>query len=292
MANFKIIVDSSCDLTLEELQRLDIDLVSLSVSFDGINYQKELVELTKARFYEIMTTEDVFPKTTLPPIQDYIDIFKKNIENGNTNIVCVCLSSFLSGTYQAAIAAKEAVVDDFPDCKIVLIDSVNATAGFGLLVYELVRMRDNNLSLAEAASILEKIKAKSKTGFSVDSLEYLYKGGRVGRVAAFAGELLNIKPVLKMDTGQLFPTSKVRGKKKAMSEIIDYILKETKDHKDEFIYASIYGMEKEDALAMQRVLENEHGYTFVEEPFQVGIAIGSHTGPTALGIACFPKYDA
>ena len=291
MADFKIILDSSCDLSLETLQKLDIDLVPLLISFDGVNYQKELIELTKDRFYEILSTQDVFPKTTLPPIQDYIDIFKKNIELGNNRIICVCLSSHLSGTYQAAIAAKSVVVDEFPDCKISILDSVNATSGFSLLVYELVRMRDDGVTLEATASKMEKIKALSKTSFSVDSLEYLFKGGRIGRVAAFAGGLLNIKPVLKMEVGQLSPTGKVRGKKKAMSEIMDFVLKETKEYKDDFIYACVYGTEREDAITIQRTLENEHGYTFLLEPVQVGMAIGSHTGPTSLGISFFPKYD-
>lgn len=293
MQSFKIITDTSCDLSTENLGRLDIDFVPFSVSLDGVNYKKEKLELDADNFYHTLSTENVFPKTSLPSMQDFFDTFYKAYKSGHNQILAICLSSDLSGSYQSAVNAQKLFDEEHPDCKIEVVDSLNATGGQGLLVLEATKMRDAGLDLSQTFQKIEKLKLDSKTAFTVDSLDFLKKGGRISNVAAFAGELLNIKPIVKMENGKLIPGAKVRGKKKAMSEIVDFIVTETKGNKDDYILGAMFAsaLAKEDALAMQQVLEKEHGYTFNSDFFQVGVTIGAHVGPTAIGISYLRKYS-
>ena len=119
---FKIICDTSSDLTPDEIKELNIDTVSFYISFDGVNYEKEISEMTIDDFYKKLTDEKLFGKTSMPTIQDYSEVFEKHLKNGD-DIICICLSSKFSGSYSSAINAKKILEEEYPERKITVIDS-------------------------------------------------------------------------------------------------------------------------------------------------------------------------
>ena len=219
MNNFVILSDSSCDLPEDLKKEYNIDVVPFYVSFDKENYLKENIDININDFYKKVTNEKIIPKTSLPSMEDYSNYFKKHLENG-VDILCFTLCSELSGSYQSAINAANIMLEDYPDRKILVIDSKKATVAQGLLVIEASKMQKAGFSLEETYEKMESLKQEGIIIFTIDSLEHLQKGGRIGKASALAGSLLNIKPILLLLNGVLEPHSKVRGRKKSLSEVL------------------------------------------------------------------------
>ena len=291
MQSYQIISDSSCDIPLHLLQTLNIAFVPYYASFDGLQYHKEFLELTADEFYDKINNSNVFPKTSLPPIQDYIDIFEPYIKEGK-DVLCICLSSKFSGSFQSATNAKSILEETYHDSKIYILDSMGATGSQGLLVYEAARMRDAGFDLDKLVATLEKQKLTSKINFTVDSLDHLQKGGRVGKASALAGAILNIKPIITMRNGELFPEKKVRGHHKALSIIMDMTEQELAHAKDSHQIVVIRGDRNRFDAANQIVQDfKADGYQVFDDLWSVGITIGTHAGPTAIGICYIKKYE-
>lgn len=291
MKDYQIISDSSCDIPPELLTTLGVGIVPYSVSFDTVNYHKEYVELTPDDFYEKIADSSVFPKTSLPPIQDYIDVFEPYLKQ-DMDIFCICLSSKFSGSFQSATNAKSILEETYPHRKIEIFDSLSATGGQGLMVYEAVCMQKKGFSLEDLCSSLTRLQSTSKINFTVDSLEHLQKGGRVGKASALAGTILNIKPIIVLTGGELLPESKVRGHKKALRTIMDMTRKEIGHEKENYRVLLLRGAkEREDAaLALAEELRSE-GFDVMNDVWTVGVTIGTHAGPTAIGISYMKKQD-
>ena len=153
---FQIISDSSCDLSPEYTAKHDIKIVPFYVSFDKQTYYKEIEELPVRDLYgKMVENPDLFPKTSLPSIEDYINIFEPFVKEG-IPVICTCISSKFSGSFNAATNAKNIILDDYPDAKIAVVDSQLVTVLQGLFVSEAIRMRDNGLSFEETVEHLEK----------------------------------------------------------------------------------------------------------------------------------------
>ena len=172
MKPYQIISDSSCDLPTNLLETLNIGIVPYYVSFDTVSYYKEILELTPETFYDEVKARKVYPKTSLPPIQDYINIFEPYLKEGK-DILCICLTSKFSGSYQSAINAGNILLETYPDARIEVMDSISVTGTQGLLVYEACRMRDEGYSLDRLVETLDRQKQTSKINFTVDSLDFL-----------------------------------------------------------------------------------------------------------------------
>lgn len=288
MCQYKIISDSSCDLPEALIKKLDIDFVPYYVTFDQVEYFKEKVELAPEKFYDIMIKEKLFPKTSLPPIQDYIDVFEKHLKE-KKDIVCMCLSSKFSGSFQSATNAKNMLLEEYPNRRIEIVDTIQATGGQGLVVYEACQMQQAGYSIDEMLQTLEGVKKTAKINFTVDSLEHLQKGGRIGKASALAGSLLNIKPIIIMKNGELIPESKVRGKKKAVQTILQMTLQEIADDTDSYDVILITANRFDDIHLIKEVLQEKNIY-FIDNPWIIGATIGTHAGPTAIGICYIKKY--
>lgn len=290
MQNYKIISDSSCDLPYEYIKKFDIDLVPYFVSFDGINYYKENVDITTSEFYNKITVEKLFPKTSLPPIQDYIDIFEKYLSQGQ-DIICFTLTSKFSGSYQSAVNAKNILTETYPERKIKIIDTIQATGGQGLVVYQACLMKQSQQytieQLSEKINILKKT---AKINFFVESLEYLKRGGRIGKASALAGSLLNIKPIITVTNGELIPCSKVRGQKKAVQEIIKMTLNEIGQEKEKYDFLIIHSCKENEAENLENLIKNEYNITTLKPIVNVGVTIGTHAGPYVMGLCYIKKY--
>lgn len=290
MKEYKIISDSSCDLPESYLKELDINIVPYYATFDSTNYLKEIVEIKPREFYEKIVSEKLFPKTSLPPIQDYIDVFEPYLKKG-LDVICFCLSTKFSGSFQSALNARSILLETYPNCRIEVFDTIQATGGQGLVVYEAARMQKAGYTLDEMIAKLNITKQTAKINFTVDSLDHLQKGGRIGKASALAGTILNIKPIIVMKNGELVPHSKVRGHKKAMKSVIEMTVDEISAEKEKYHICLINAYRDTDILAVQKTLEDDYGFTLLKPIFNVGVTIGTHAGPTALGICYIKKFE-
>ena len=194
---YQIISDGACDLTPDFASRHNVEIVPFYVSFDKENYFKEGSEIDHDSFYQKMDSEHAIPSSSLPSVNDYYEVFLKYAK-ANTPVICICITTKFSGSYNSASTARDQITEDYPDAKITVIDSTLNTVTEGLYVYEAIRMRDNNLSYEETVANLERIKSTGRIFFTVGSLEYLVKNGRIGKVATIAGDKLGLKPIIIM----------------------------------------------------------------------------------------------
>lgn len=289
MYNIKLISDSSCDFTNEDIALNDVNVVPFSVSFDDKNYLKENIDIDKYQFYEKLSDPNLFPKTSLPSVDLYLKTFQKHIENGHA-ILCLTLSSKLSGSYQAAINAKNIILDDNPDAQIEVIDTLQATFAQGLLVKFAHELIEEGKSLNEVAEIINKNRKNITIYLSLSSLKHLQKGGRISKVSALAGDILNVNPIIRLVDGELIPISKVRGKKKAFNSIAklcNQFLEEQSSNNCDSVYYILTCLEDVSILTTKF---EELGLSPINYR-NVGVTISAHTGVTVFGglVAKFNK---
>lgn len=290
MQNYKLFSDSSCDLPAFYVEKYDIGIVPYTVSFGDEIYYKEISELQPYDFYEKIVSQNIFPKTSLPSIQDYMDAFTPALQNGK-DVICLCLSSKFSGSFQSACNAKNILLECYTDSNIAIIDSRQATGGQGLLLYEMAQMQCAGYEFEKVVSETERLRDTAKINFTVESLEYLQKGGRIGKASALAGTILNIKPIIVMANGELSPAGKVRGFKKAVKTIIDMTQNEIGEKLENYQLCVLSAQNMDRAEELKQLLKQNACYDILEIPFQVGVTIGAHAGPTALGICYIKKYN-
>ena len=200
---YKIVSDSACDLSKEYLEKHDVTIVPLSVSFDGETYYRDGVDITRDESYQKMVDDPkLFPKTSLPSVESYADVFRSFVEQGFP-VVCFTITTLFSGSYNSAINAKSLVLEDYPDANICVIDSKQNTVTQALLIDQFVRMLEDGLSFEQAMSKLDALMASARIFFTVGSLDYLKMGGRIGKVATAATGKLGVKPVIIMKDGDI-----------------------------------------------------------------------------------------
>ncbi len=291
MSNFIILSDSSCDLPENSRQQFNIDVVPFYISFDKENYLKENIDIKIYDFYEKIVSEKIIPKTSLPSMEDYCEYFKKHLDNG-LDILCFTICSELSGSYQSAINAANIMLEDYPERKILVIDSRKATVAQGLLVIEASKMQKAGFSIEETFEKMEQLKHEGIIVFTIDTLEYLQKGGRIGKASALAGSLLNIKPILLLDNGILEPHSKVRGRKKSLSETLKIFNEYIKDDINKYEIAIAHAHCKDEAIELEKNLNEKYNIKLSYPIFDIGVTVGAHTGATAIGVGFIKKFDA
>ena len=172
MYTYKILSDTSCDIPAAVLEQLDVTYVPFHVSFDTVNYLKELQDITPDEFYDKINADKLYPKTSLPSVQDYMDAMEPVLKEGK-DVFCICLTANFSGSYQSGVNAANILGEAYPERKIIVLDSACVTGSQGLLVYEACRMRDAGYSMEELLAVLDKQKYMTKINFTVDSLDYL-----------------------------------------------------------------------------------------------------------------------
>ena len=226
----------------------------------------------------------------LPSINDYYESFKPHIEAGKS-VICVTLSSFFSGSYNAAVNARELILENYPNAQIEIINSLNATGGEGVFVLEIARMIKAGLDFDTVVKTALKLRETARIFFFVESLDYLENGGRIGKATALLGSMLNVKPIIHLQDGELFPSGKVRGTKKAFVKVLeltkDYVGNEASNyhyliaHADNIEYANVF----------KEGLESSLGVTTLEDFCFIGTTIGVNTGPDVAGVCLIKKYE-
>jgi DegV family protein with EDD domain len=279
MEKIKIITDSTADLPLEIIHKYDIEVLPLTVHFGEESY-RDGVDIRFPEFLEKMNSSEVFPTTSQVNPQRFYECFKGYIEEGY-KIICINISSKLSGTYQSACIARDMLESE----NIIIIDSLNVTSGLGLLVLKSCRLRDDSFSIKEIEQEILKTIPHVKSALAFESLENLVKGGRLSKTAGVIGGFLGIRPIIEIKDGELAVMDKVRGSKKAAKTILDYVdEKGLKDGESSIVLQ----VENKDIFETLKENMNLRKAEFIE--CEVGCVVGTHSGPGACGIFFVEKY--
>lgn len=277
MSKVKIFADSTSDLPASWINLYNIGIIPLYVVFDEESF-KDGFEITPTDLYQRVEKTDRLPKTTAPSPKDFMDAFGPHIERGE-DILYISLSSELSSTYQNALIAAA----EYPENRVRIVDSLNLCSGIGLLVMKAVRAAESGESLDKIVSLVETFRPLVETEFVIDTLEYLYKGGRCSGMQNFIGSLLQIRPVLKVIDGGIIPAYKIRGKKeKAVQQMLDNTLANL-DSMDNDLIIVTHTFAEEEAIRLATILREQTGAREVAVA-EAGCVISSHCGPHTIGI--------
>ncbi|UMZ73310.1 DegV family protein [Natranaerofaba carboxydovora] len=281
--SIQIITDSTCDLPKKLIEEYNIHVIPLNIHF-GEKVYKDGIDLTAENFYQLLESSDQHhPTTSQPSPGDFMNLYKKVASSGD-DIISIHISSELSGTYQSAVLANNMISESEEDINIYTVDSRITSTSLGMMVLEAAKMADKDEDINSILKRIDELKNKIKTYFMVDTLEYLEKGGRIGKAQALVGNLLNVKPILALEEGIVVPQKKVRGRKKGLNYIIELIEKEFTDEKVNvaIMHANTPDeIEKLENNVKERIDYNEK---IVSE---LGPIVGTHAGPGTVGIAIY-----
>lgn len=269
----KIITDSSAEFTQEEAEALGIRVVPLTVVFGGRAYQ-EGIDLPKEEFYRLLVKGDEFPHSSLPSADQFAEAFR---ESDGEETIAILISSALSGTAGSAELAKR----DGNFTNVRVYDSLCTTAMLRLLVEEACRHRDK--SAEEVAEILDKLRPRIRLYAALDTLDYLYKGGRIKKSIAIVGGLLGIKPLVSIGTeGTVGMVGRAHGQKKALNALAEYYKKDKIDSAYPVYFLQTDA--EEPALSLMRATGNADA-----RKFRICCSVGTHIGPNAAGMVYVVK---
>jgi DegV family protein with EDD domain len=269
--SIKFITDSTAYLPKRLIDQLDITILSLSVSFGEAIYKE--TDISNDFFFKTLDEFEGFPKSSQPSMQETEDIMRDFLSQGH-DIIGTFISSDMSGTYQTTYLIAEGLKEEFPDRKIMILDSRSNCMQLGLCVLKGIEKAEVGFEAAVAA--IEHTIKNSRFIFIPDTLEYLKRGGRIGSAKALLSSVLKIKPILTVQNGKTHVLSKVRTRKKAIDALVE-IYKDTKGKITDTFIHHINCLE--DTEAMSKKLNGEF------EAVAIGPVIGTHVGPGAIGIA-------
>lgn len=282
MRPYVISSDTCCDLPEEFCTANNIDIHPLFYRFGEEVYGGE-TQLGMDEFYSRMRS-GAMPTTMATNPEDSKDMFAEHAKKGE-DVLHIAFSSGLSSTYQNSVIAASEVMEEYPDCKIIVIDSLCASLGQGLLVYEANRKKNEGLTLEQLAKFVEDTRLHISHQFTVDDLFHLFRGGRVSRATAIIGTLAGIKPLLHVDDeGHLINIGKVRGRKKSLSALVDKMESDSGSYlASSNIVGISHGDNLEDAQYVASLIEERFGKKeFIITPLCP--TIGSHTGPDLIAL--------
>ena len=297
---FSIVSDGSCDLPEQVVKEKDISIVHFLVSFDGNEYKKEGVEIKLKDFYQQMVDDPkTYPKTAAPSPEDFYHAFQSRAEKGQ-DIICICISTKLSSSVQSAQIAKQMLEEEYPDVRVAVVDSLCATLMQSVYVLEVCRMRDEGCSFEDTLKIMEELRKTARIFFTVGSFDYIQHGGRIGRMTSIAGTLLNVKPLITLQDGEIHSSGIKRGRRKSLEGIVELLVTYLRGEDctpDDCNIIIGYGYDREEACQLQeltrkRLTEVFGAGTSADIPIcQIGATIGVHAGPTSIGYGVVRRSD-
>ncbi|NIK75708.1 DegV family protein with EDD domain [Paenibacillus castaneae] len=270
----RIVTDSTADIPAEIRERLGISMVPLKVLFGEETYL-DAVTIESKQFYEKLAESSSLPTTSQPSPLEFSEVYERLLsEDADAPIISIHLSAVLSGTYQSAVIAHSMLEQE---SDITIINSKSASYGFGLRVIKAAEMAEAGESKERIIEEMERLAQNMELYFLVDTLDFLQKGGRIGKASALIGSILNIKPILSLDSeGVVLAVDKVRGSKKAMARIIAMLKQTYGDDPVGVTFA--YTDRKETAEELHELVKSEFNVKTVGWT-TIGAVIGTHTGP-------------
>lgn len=283
MANYALITESTTDLTPELIAELGLRVIPMEFHIGNRTYLNvpDGSTLTFKNFYQMLRNGETSSTTqvNLLVFQEYFE----NILKSGEDILYIAFSSGLSGTYNAACMAAQELSEKYPERKVIVVDTLAASMGEGLLAYYAGVMRKEGKSIDEVAAWLEENKLKLCMWFTVDDLNHLRRGGRVSSTVAFVGSLLGIKPVLHVDDeGHLIAVSKVRGRRQSLDALVSKMVETCENPKDQMVFIS-HGDAADDAKYVADKIREKLTVRDIKMNF-IGPVIGSHSGPGTIAV--------
>ncbi len=283
MSEYIIMTDSTVDLPKEYLiEELQVPYIPLSYIMDGVTYE-DMSGLSGKEFFDkiragsLPTTSQVNPEQAKKALEPYVKEEK--------DILFIGFSSALSGTFNSIRMAAEELMEEYPERKIITVDSLCACLGEGLLVYKAVQLKRAGKSLEEVAKWTEENKLHICHNVAIDDLNHLHRGGRVSKTAAIMGTMIQIKPIIHMnDNGELQVIGKQRGRKKALQHIVNMAVEQSKGWENDIIMIT-HGDCEEDAQYVAKLVREKMGIENILINC-IGSVIGSHTGPGVVAVFC------
>ena len=275
----QLIADSCSDISVEELDRMEIEMIPLKITIDDKDYLDQF-DISSMEVLDAIS-EGKRPLTSQANPEDFTKVFQKYVERGEP-VLYIAFSSELSGTYQSAVIAKDTILDDHPDADITIIDTKAASYGLGLIVERAHGYVESGLSKDEVIAKVEKDVKDIRHFFTVDDLDYLAKGGRLSKGQAFLGGLLNIKPLLHVEEGKLVPLEKHRGIKKVHSSMVKHLIA---DNVTREVHITQANAEAHAEQLKQKILD---GTNITDIRIStIGPTISSHTGNGTVAMFYF-----
>lgn len=271
----RIVTDSSCDLPDEVVARHRLTLVPLTIRFGDEEFV-DREELTKDAFWERLTGGEALPETAAPSVGRFHEAFGRLSSEGADGVLVICLSSEISATHQAAVLAAEGYAGGIP---VRVVDSRLVSVALGLVVVEAARAAAAGATIAETEQIALETAANSNLLATLDTLEYLKRGGRIGAAAAFFGSLLDLKPLIAFADGVVAPAGRVRTRRKAVAAILDHV----GGIADRIQSLGVIHSDPDDLESFEQALAERYpGETMVA---RLGPVVGTHAGPGVVGVA-------
>ena len=293
---FRIVSDSSCDLGMDAARELGVTMVSFYAQLGDDVYYREERDIPTRDFYQRMADNPgVYPKTSMPTMDDYMQAMLPFVEKGES-VLCICLNSAFSGSCQAARNTREEILEDYPDAKIHVMDSRCVTVLQGALVEQAVALRDAGYTLEEAVEALNPVRDSGRIFFTTNDLDYLRNGGRIGAAAATTGSLLKVKPLIGYENCGLVTDGIAQGRKKSLVRVRELFFRyvdRTGIDLNDYDVVTGFGLDREEYEKFTDEVWKEladRGYDIPRSrPYQIGITIGVHTGPTPIGVGLLRK---
>ena len=286
---FQLATDTASDLSFDYLEENKVDFLGFTVSVDGKEYQTAIAGQIEPNWFLDQLNQDVPVTTSQINVGQFQEFFTKYAQAGRP-LLYLGFSSGLSGTFQSATQARAIVLEDYPDADIRLVDSLQAANGQGLLVDYAVKLRDAGKTIDEIQDQITAMIPKVHAYFTVDDLNHLAKGGRISKAAATIGGLVNIKPIMDVDKeGKLRPIEKIRGRKKALKELLNLLVNDLDKPEEQTIFMN-YSGDDSDALKLKEMLQEQVEVKEVRiNP--LGPTIATHTGSGCIAIFGIGKKD-
>ncbi|WP_459129690.1 DegV family protein [Guggenheimella bovis] len=282
---FILTCDSTVDLSNEELERMQVKYVPYTFQMDGVVYTDDLGKTMSYDEFFTRIEKGAMPTTSLVPPVEYEAFFEPLLKEGN-DVLHLAFSSGLSGSFQSALSTAEMLKEKYPDRKIIVVDSLAASSGYGLLLSFAVDRRDEGMTIEETRDWLEENKIFLNHWFFSSDLTHYKRGGRISAAQAAVGGLLNICPLMDVnDEGKLIPRQKIRGKKRVIEEVVK-IMRERAEGGVAYsgrIYIN-HSKAYEDALELKALVEKTFPKAGEIKIFSIGTVIGSHTGPKTVSL--------
>lgn len=282
MRDYIIVTDSTVDLPSSMLEEQNIPVLQLSYVLDGETYE-DRKGLSGKDFFDRIRAGSM-PTTSQVNPEQAREFFESFLKEGK-DILCLGFSSGLSGTLNSERIASEDLAEDYPDAKVIVVDTLCASMGQGLLLMKALKKKEEGLSLEELAQWVEENKLHICHNVTVDDLNHLYRGGRVSKTTAVLGTLVQIKPIIHMsDEGKLVVIGKERGRKKALNTIVDMMGQQMGDYENDLVMVT-HGDCIEDAEYVKAQIQKKYGIANVVIN-GIGTVIGTHTGPGVVATFC------
>ncbi|MCE2499917.1 MAG: DegV family protein [Dehalococcoidia bacterium] len=274
----KIVTDSTCDISRDTVERFEISVVPAYVMFGEQSYRQG-IDINPTQFYARLQSSAQLPSTSQPTPGDFTEQLQPLVSEGH-QVICITVARQLSGTYNSAVQAAA----QFDDGAVTIIDS--GTASVGHMLQVVAAAEDAAASDATAESVAEASRVRAGNGYGyamVDTLEYLQKGGRIGKAQAFMGSLLKVKPILRVANGEVLPVDRPRNVRRGLQRLEELVREAGSASKLAVAYTTDARPAEEMRNRLSDLADPENTYTI-----QIGSAIGTHTGPGAVAVSTLP----